>query len=108
MYIMERAGGFGQNLRANAIGGDPQNVIMYQRRRLWKCVGPAHPVIMPVPRHIIEQFKQLIPPLNGSLHKGQSGPSVTRSMAIPTLFNGIMIDRSSRCARRCTRVSIAE
>ncbi|EMD39299.1 hypothetical protein CERSUDRAFT_93345 [Gelatoporia subvermispora B] len=28
---------------------------------------------MPVPRHIIEQFKQLIPPLNGSLHKGQSG-----------------------------------
>lgn len=28
---------------------------------------------MPVPRHIIEQFKHLIPPLNGSLHKGQSG-----------------------------------
>ncbi|OBZ70399.1 ATP-dependent (S)-NAD(P)H-hydrate dehydratase [Grifola frondosa] len=28
---------------------------------------------MPVPRHIIEQLKQLIPPLNGSLYKGQSG-----------------------------------
>ncbi|OBZ74231.1 ATP-dependent (S)-NAD(P)H-hydrate dehydratase [Grifola frondosa] len=28
---------------------------------------------MPVPRHIIEQLKQLIPPLNGSLHKVQSG-----------------------------------
>lgn len=29
--------------------------------------------IMPVPRHIFEQLKSLIPPLNGSLHKGQSG-----------------------------------
>ncbi|KAF9466127.1 H-hydrate dehydratase [Collybia nuda] len=28
---------------------------------------------MPVPRHIFEQLKSLIPPLNGSLHKGQSG-----------------------------------
>ncbi|TDL26574.1 Ribokinase-like protein [Rickenella mellea] len=28
---------------------------------------------MPVPRHLVEQIKQLIPPLNGSLHKGQSG-----------------------------------
>ncbi|EED77590.1 predicted protein [Postia placenta Mad-698-R] len=28
---------------------------------------------MPIPKQIIEQVKQLIPPLNGSLHKGQSG-----------------------------------
>ncbi|KAH8077874.1 Ribokinase-like protein [Cristinia sonorae] len=28
---------------------------------------------MPVPKHIFEQLKQLIPPLNGKLHKGQSG-----------------------------------
>ncbi|KAI0072290.1 Ribokinase-like protein [Panus rudis PR-1116 ss-1] len=28
---------------------------------------------MPVPKHIIEQIQKLIPPLNGSLHKGQSG-----------------------------------
>lgn len=28
---------------------------------------------MPVPKVILEQLKQLIPPLNGSLHKGQSG-----------------------------------
>ncbi|KXN87446.1 ATP-dependent (S)-NAD(P)H-hydrate dehydratase [Leucoagaricus sp. SymC.cos] len=28
---------------------------------------------MPIPRHILEQMKALIPPLNGTLHKGQSG-----------------------------------
>ncbi|KDQ26594.1 hypothetical protein PLEOSDRAFT_30735 [Pleurotus ostreatus PC15] len=28
---------------------------------------------MPVPRSVIEQIRQLIPPLNGTLHKGQSG-----------------------------------
>ncbi|KAF8075112.1 Ribokinase-like protein [Lyophyllum atratum] len=28
---------------------------------------------MPVSRQILEQLKQLIPPMNGSLHKGQSG-----------------------------------
>ncbi|KAI6116826.1 Ribokinase-like protein [Pisolithus croceorrhizus] len=28
---------------------------------------------MPVPRNVIEQIKQIIPPLNGTLHKGQSG-----------------------------------
>ncbi|TCD67920.1 hypothetical protein EIP91_011784 [Steccherinum ochraceum] len=28
---------------------------------------------MPVPKHILDQLKQLIPPLNGKLHKGQSG-----------------------------------
>ncbi|XP_006461843.1 hypothetical protein AGABI2DRAFT_143608 [Agaricus bisporus var. bisporus H97] len=28
---------------------------------------------MPIPRHILEQLKALIPPLNGTLHKGQSG-----------------------------------
>ncbi|KAI0954679.1 hypothetical protein AcW1_006490 [Taiwanofungus camphoratus] len=28
---------------------------------------------MPIPKQIFEQLKQLIPPLNGSLHKGQSG-----------------------------------
>ncbi|TFK48575.1 Ribokinase-like protein [Heliocybe sulcata] len=28
---------------------------------------------MPVPKHIFEQIKRLIPPLDGSLHKGQSG-----------------------------------
>ena len=31
---------------------------------------------MPVPKAIIEQLKQLIPPLNGTLHKGQSGQSL--------------------------------
>lgn len=28
---------------------------------------------MPLPHKVFEQLKQLIPPLNGSLHKGQSG-----------------------------------
>lgn len=28
---------------------------------------------MPVPDSIFKQIKQLIPPLNGKLHKGQSG-----------------------------------
>lgn len=28
---------------------------------------------MPVPRSVIQQIKQIIPPLNGTLHKGQSG-----------------------------------
>ncbi|KIM68317.1 hypothetical protein SCLCIDRAFT_106102 [Scleroderma citrinum Foug A] len=28
---------------------------------------------MPVPRTIVEQIKQIVPPLNGTLHKGQSG-----------------------------------
>ncbi|KAF9047162.1 Ribokinase-like protein [Hymenopellis radicata] len=28
---------------------------------------------MPLPRGLLEQLKQLIPPLNGTLHKGQSG-----------------------------------
>ncbi|KZT21615.1 Ribokinase-like protein [Neolentinus lepideus HHB14362 ss-1] len=28
---------------------------------------------MPVPKHVFEQIKRLIPPLDGSLHKGQSG-----------------------------------
>ncbi|KAL9713524.1 hypothetical protein Ac2012v2_003136 [Leucoagaricus gongylophorus] len=28
---------------------------------------------MTLPRHIFEQMKALIPPLNGTLHKGQSG-----------------------------------
>ncbi|GBE89548.1 ATP-dependent (S)-NAD(P)H-hydrate dehydratase [Sparassis crispa] len=28
---------------------------------------------MPIPKKILEQIKQLIPPLNGTLHKGQSG-----------------------------------
>lgn len=28
---------------------------------------------MPVPKHILNQIKAIIPPLNGSLHKGQSG-----------------------------------
>ncbi|KAG7093828.1 hypothetical protein E1B28_007467 [Marasmius oreades] len=29
--------------------------------------------LMPIPRQIFDQIKQLIPPLDGSLHKGQSG-----------------------------------
>ncbi|KAG6850652.1 hypothetical protein H0H93_010380 [Arthromyces matolae] len=33
---------------------------------------------MPIPRHITEQLKRLIPPLDGSLHKGQSGPGLGR------------------------------
>lgn len=28
---------------------------------------------MPVSKHILDQIKALIPPMNGSLHKGQSG-----------------------------------
>ena len=28
---------------------------------------------MPVPKHIFSQIKAIIPPLNGTLHKGQSG-----------------------------------
>ena len=34
---------------------------------------------MPVSRTIIEQIKRLIPPLDGSLHKGQSGQLFTAS-----------------------------
>ena len=29
--------------------------------------------VMPVPKHIFNQIKAIIPPLNGTLHKGQSG-----------------------------------
>ena len=28
---------------------------------------------MPVPRQLLSEIRQIIPPLNGSLHKGQSG-----------------------------------
>ena len=28
---------------------------------------------MPVPKNVLGQIKAIIPPLNGSLHKGQSG-----------------------------------
>jgi hypothetical protein len=28
---------------------------------------------MPVPRQLLDTIKRLIPPLDGSLHKGQSG-----------------------------------
>lgn len=28
---------------------------------------------MPVAKHIIEQIRALVPPMNGALHKGQSG-----------------------------------
>jgi hypothetical protein len=38
---------------------------------------------MPVPRAILEQIKKLIPPLDGSLHKGQSGME-NPSFATPT------------------------
>jgi hypothetical protein len=48
-------------------------------------LGVAFPTlwIMPIPRNIFEQLKQLIPPLDGSLHKGQSGEpleSITQNM----------------------------
>lgn len=34
---------------------------------------PATTDSMPVPKHIFNQIKAIIPPLNGTLHKGQSG-----------------------------------
>ena len=33
---------------------------------------------MPVPDHVFKQIKRIIPPLNGKLHKGQSGKLVAR------------------------------
>ena len=38
----------------------------------WQCQF-IHRTSMPVPKPIIEQLRKLIPPLNGTLHKGQSG-----------------------------------
>ena len=35
---------------------------------------------MPISKVIIEQIKQIIPPLNGTLHKGQSGASSSSSL----------------------------
>ena len=35
---------------------------------------------MPISKVIIEQIKQIIPPLNGTLHKGQSGASSSSSV----------------------------
>jgi hypothetical protein len=55
---------------------------------------------MPVPRHIFEQLKAIIPPLNGTLYKGQSGqfhPPDGRLSAYG-------ISRKGRRARRRTRV----
>jgi len=36
-------------------------------------------VVMPVPRALMDQIRQIIPPLNGKLHKGQSGMSAIYS-----------------------------
>lgn len=35
--------------------------------------------VMPVPRALMDQIRQIIPPLNGKLHKGQSGMSAIYS-----------------------------
>ena len=43
---------------------------------------------MPVPKAIFDQIKQIIPPLNGTLHKGQSGSWA--SNCIQSLFNDIL------------------
>ncbi len=56
---------------------------------------------MPVPRSLIEQLKLLIPPLNGTLHKGQAGHSDVYNTSITT---DTRIDRTCRSTRRCTRV----
>ncbi|KAG1907932.1 uncharacterized protein F5891DRAFT_220476 [Suillus fuscotomentosus] len=37
---------------------------------------------MPVPRSIIKQIKQIIPPLNGALHKGQSESACSEELWI--------------------------
>lgn len=48
---------------------------------------------MPVPRHVFEQIKQIIPPLNGKLHKGQSGRVGVLGGALEYVF-GLQTDAS--------------
>ena len=59
--------------------------------------------VMPVPRALMDQIRQIIPPLNGKLHKGQSGqacPPSTRFTPIP-----ITCHRPGRSTRRRSRVT---
>lgn len=42
---------------------------------------------MPVPDSIFKQIKQLIPPLNGKLHKGQSGTVQAFILNLGIVFN---------------------
>ena len=58
------------------------------------------PSTMPVPRTIIEQIKQIIPPLNGTLHKGQSG-------GFGSFFSiRLTVCRQSRCPGWSVGVSV--
>lgn len=62
------------------IGNDPSHSSLTISDRLddekWNYViTHSRFADMPIPRHILEQLKALIPPLNGTLHKGQSGQS---------------------------------
>ena len=43
---------------------------MERRRPIAASVRPA---IMPIPRSFRDSLKKIIPPLDGTLHKGQSG-----------------------------------
>jgi hypothetical protein len=68
---------------------------------------------MPVPKELLAQVKHLIPPMNGSLHKGQSGRVGVLGGAMecvhPTFVSisyaecilAIPERRSSRPCRRC-------
>lgn len=62
---------------------------------------------MPVPRAIIDQIKKLIPPLDGTLHKGQSGKLKPETATILHSYpeHCVVINRPCRRARRRVRVS---
>ena len=65
------------NMRRNGMpsGGDGRRIDIAALRAA--CTRLARVLlsttIMPVPRALFEQIKQVIPPLTGVLHKGQSG-----------------------------------
>src|SRR5271154_1205515 len=58
---------------------------------------------MPVPKSVFEQIKRFIPPLDGTLHKGQSGASPEM---LPFLLTSEWLSRACRCLGRLIRVRV--
>ena len=39
----------------------------------WRLIPSSAELTMPIPRSLLDNLKKITPPLDGSLHKGQSG-----------------------------------
>jgi hypothetical protein len=51
--------------------------------------------IMPIPKSVEDQIRQIIPPLNGTLHKGQSGMLASNSTpALPSYATQAVLEYS--------------